>query len=96
MQQPVLEVHSKSTAFCACLDVPVAEENSQMDIVPVLPVPELPVTVTVMQPECAIGVPFEEADEEVVDWGPLVRQWDGESHEGSGVSALDTAIDLGG
>jgi hypothetical protein len=61
----------------------------------VLPVPELPVTV--MQPECAIGVPFEEADEEVVDWGPLVRQWpgDGESHEGSGVSALDTAIDLG-
>ena len=67
-----------------------------MDIVPVLPVlPELPV----MQPECATGVPFEEADGEVVDWGPLV-QWDGESHEGSGVSApladvqplLDTAI----
>ena len=96
VQQPVLEVHSESTAFCACVDVPVAEQNFQMDIVPVLPVlPELPV----MQPECATGVPFEEADGEVVDWGPLV-QWDGESHEGSGVSRpladvqplLDTAI----
>ncbi len=83
VQQPVLEVHSKSTAFCACVDVPVAEQNFQMGIVPVLPVlPELPA----MQPECAVSVPSEEADEEVVDWGPLV-QWDGESHEGSGVSA---------
>ena len=98
VQQPVLEVHSKSTAFCACVEVPVAEQNFQMDTIPELPVcPELPVT----QSECADGhgVPFEEADEEVVDWGPLV-QWDGESHEGSGVSApladvqplLDTAI----
>ena len=83
VQQPVLEVHSKSTAFCACVEVPVAEQNFQMDTIPELPVcPELPVT----QPECADGVPFEEADEEVVDWGPLV-QWDGASREGSGVSA---------
>jgi hypothetical protein len=82
VQQPVMEVHSKSTAFCACVDA-VAEQNFQMDIPPVLPVlPELPA----MQPECAIGVPFEETDEEVVDWGPLA-QWDGASHEGSGVSA---------
>jgi hypothetical protein len=96
VQQPVLKVHSESTAFCACVDVPVAEQNFQMDIVPMLPeFPELPA----MQPECAIGVPSEEADEEVVDWGPLV-QWDGASHEGSGVSApladvqplLETAI----
>ena len=65
VQQPVMKVHSKSTAFCACVDVPVAEQNFQMDIVPVLPVlPELPV----QQPECADGVPFEETDEEVVDW----------------------------
>jgi hypothetical protein len=89
VQQPVLEVHSKSDAFCAC--VPVAEQNFQMDIPPELPVHS--------ELQCADGVPFEEADEEVVDWGPLV-QWDGESHEGSGVSAplpdvqplLDTAI----
>jgi hypothetical protein len=63
-----------------------------MDIVPVLPVlPELPT----MQPECAIGVPFEEADERVVDWpgGPLV-QWDGASHEGSGVSAPSGLADV--
>ncbi len=89
MLQPVLKVHSKSDALCAC--VPVAEQNLQMDIPPELPMhPEL---------QCADGVPFEEADEEVVDWGPLV-QWDGASREGSGVSAsladvqplLDTAI----
>jgi hypothetical protein len=64
-----------------------------MDIPPELQVP--------MHPElqCADGVPFEETDGEVVDWGPLV-QWDGASHEGSGVSApladvqplLETAI----
>ena len=91
VQQPVMKVHSESTAFCACVDVPVAEQNFQMDIPPELPMhPEL---------QCADGVPSEEADEEVVDWGPLV-QWDGASHEGSGVSApladvqplLETAI----
>ena len=27
VQQPVMKVHSKSTAFCACVDVPVAEQN---------------------------------------------------------------------
>jgi hypothetical protein len=62
VQQPVLKVHSESTAFCACVDVPVAEQNFQMDIVPVLPAfPELPA----MQPECADGVPFEEAGDRV-------------------------------
>jgi len=72
-----MKVHSELTAFCACVDVSVAEQNFQMDIPPELPVhPEL---------QCADGVPFEEADEEVVDWGSLV-QWDGASCEGSGVS----------
>jgi len=62
VQQPVMKVHSESTAFCACVDVPVAEQNFQVDIVPVLPAfPELPA----MQPECADGVPFEEAGDRV-------------------------------
>jgi hypothetical protein len=53
VQQPVMKVHSESTAFCACVDVPVAEQNFQMDIPPELPMhPEL---------QCADGVPFEEA-----------------------------------
>jgi len=82
VQQPVLGGHSVSFASSVS-DVPLGEQNYQMDIPPELPVhPELPVT----QTECADGVPFDEADEEAVDWGPLV-QWDGASREGSGVSA---------
>jgi hypothetical protein len=59
-EQPVLEVHSKSDAFCAC--VPVAEQNFQMDIPPELPVHS--------ELQCADGVPFEEADEvRDEEWG---------------------------
>jgi hypothetical protein len=59
VQQPVLEVHSESDAFCTC--VPVAEQSFQMDIPPELPMhPEL---------QCADGVPFEEADEVGDEWG---------------------------
>jgi hypothetical protein len=54
VQQPVMKVHSESTAFCACVDVPVAEQNFQMDIPPELPVHS--------ELQCADGVPFEEAD----------------------------------
>ena len=69
----------------------MTEQNIQMDIPPELPMHS--------ELQCADGVPFEEADEEVVDWGSLV-QWDGVSREGSGVSVpladvqplLDTAI----
>ena len=56
VQQLVLEVHSESTAFCACVDVLVAEQNDQMDTTPEASV-ELPVT----QPACKDGVSFEEA-----------------------------------
>jgi hypothetical protein len=62
VQQPVMKVHSESTAFCACVDVPVAEQNFQMDIPPELPVHS--------ELQCADGVPFEEADEvRDVKWG---------------------------
>ena len=53
VQQPVMKVHSESTAFCAC--VPVAEQNFQMDIPPELPVHS--------ELQCADGVTFEGADE---------------------------------
>ena len=62
VQQPVMKVHSESTAFCACVDVPVAEQNFQMDIPPELPVHS--------ELQCADGVPFEEADEaRDEEWG---------------------------
>ena len=78
-EQPVLEVHSKSDAFCAC--VPVAEQNFQMDIPPELPVHS--------ELQCADGVPFEEADEvRDEEWG----EWTAfvETHiDSAAVAAVD-------
>jgi hypothetical protein len=78
-----MKVHSESTAFCACVDVPVAEQNFQMDIPPELPMhPEL---------QCADGVPFEEADEvRDEEWG----EWKAfvETHVDSAAAAAVDAL----